>query len=231
MLDEYSVEAWSPSPSPSFVNQRYASQILASRTHNLHKSQSQQIPEDHIHLSYRDFSTVFEPSSLPRRHSDSGTNPSVSSSGVPGRIASWHKRTWSLSQPILSTSAILLRKPKPNGGVSWVKDCAVADCHHCKTGFTFFNRRHHCRKCGHIFCGSCSNRSLSMPTLGFDDPVRVCEHCYHVELDQQRTERLLALNELADEAEALRMGDSLSDSKELGKAHSFREPPSLMLQA
>jgi hypothetical protein len=27
-----------------------------------------------------------------------------------------------------------------------------SECHECKREFGFFNRRHHCRKCGHSYC-------------------------------------------------------------------------------
>ena len=39
-------------------------------------------------------------------------------------------------------------------GVSdhWVKDELVESCTNCGTKFTFSERRHHCRNCGHVFC-------------------------------------------------------------------------------
>lgn len=39
----------------------------------------------------------------------------------------------------------------------WEEDSKVKNCPTCNVKFTFFNRRHHCRKCGHIFCNKCSN--------------------------------------------------------------------------
>jgi len=38
----------------------------------------------------------------------------------------------------------------------WIDDDTVTQCMNCKTTFTLTNRRHHCRKCGKIFCGDCS---------------------------------------------------------------------------
>lgn len=40
-------------------------------------------------------------------------------------------------------------------------------------------RRHHCRNCGRIFCGRCSNNEISIPELGYDKKVRVCNLCFH----------------------------------------------------
>ena len=49
----------------------------------------------------------------------------------------------------------------------------------CRTGFDFFNRKHHCRGCGRIFCHSCSSqKSLLPPEFGTRDPQRVCQQCY-----------------------------------------------------
>ena len=41
----------------------------------------------------------------------------------------------------------------------WKKDSEREACAACKSAFTFFNRRHHCRGCGDLFCKSCSGVS------------------------------------------------------------------------
>lgn len=39
----------------------------------------------------------------------------------------------------------------------WQPDEEAAECPICHQNFTLFFRRHHCRKCGRVVCGSCSS--------------------------------------------------------------------------
>ncbi|EGW33787.1 uncharacterized protein SPAPADRAFT_54074 [Spathaspora passalidarum NRRL Y-27907] len=41
-------------------------------------------------------------------------------------------------------------------GPVWQNDNDVSSCFLCSSAYHLFNRRHHCRKCGRVVCGSCS---------------------------------------------------------------------------
>ncbi|KAJ1299968.1 hypothetical protein OPQ81_003817 [Rhizoctonia solani] len=81
----------------------------------------------------------------------------------------------------------------------WKPDNMTDECDtpYCKTKFSLFERRHHCRKCGDVFCQACSSRwtllldTTNLPffylpadvsyTDGPPGPMvnsRVCEACY-----------------------------------------------------
>lgn len=71
------------------------------------------------------------------------------------------------------------RRPKgkataPCDMTTWVPDGDAPDCGSCGSGFNLFNRRHHCRACGDVFCNKCSN--LTWEYSG--ERVRVCEECH-----------------------------------------------------
>ncbi|CAH8587570.1 unnamed protein product [Heterobilharzia americana] len=53
--------------------------------------------------------------------------------------------------------------------------------HHCATcnrSFTLIRRRHHCRRCGHIFCSKCCNHWQPIEGLASNKPVRICSECH-----------------------------------------------------
>ncbi|KAL5054418.1 hypothetical protein RYX36_035100 [Vicia faba] len=69
--------------------------------------------------------------------------------------------------------------PKPSlRGNNWVVD--ASNCQGCSAQFTFINRKHHCRRCGGLFCGSCTQQRMALRGQG-DSPVRICEPCKKLE--------------------------------------------------
>ncbi|EAU80269.1 hypothetical protein CC1G_13402 [Coprinopsis cinerea okayama7 len=83
----------------------------------------------------------------------------------------------------------------------WKPDnlASVCDNLYCRVSFGLFERRHHCRKCGGVFCAACTSRNTplldtsnlefthpprNIPITAFDSPTspvlnsRVCDDCY-----------------------------------------------------
>ncbi|KAI3995400.1 hypothetical protein MKX01_040516 [Papaver californicum] len=68
----------------------------------------------------------------------------------------------------------------------WMPDHSCRVCYECDTQFTVFNRRHHCRLCGRVFCGKCTANSIPVPSAAPNnktnrddcDRIRVCSYCF-----------------------------------------------------
>ncbi|KAH7959138.1 hypothetical protein HPB49_008650 [Dermacentor silvarum] len=58
-----------------------------------------------------------------------------------------------------------------------VQRSRTADCWRCRSKFDFITRRHHCRRCGRVYCSSCCSRRLPLQRMCFVDPVRICHDC------------------------------------------------------
>jgi FYVE/RhoGEF/PH domain-containing protein 5/6 len=68
----------------------------------------------------------------------------------------------------------------------WVPDSVALTCTICKTKFTFFRRRHHCRKCGAVICSSCIAGKITSQALGPGKHL-ICSDCVktgRVKLDE-----------------------------------------------
>ncbi|TQE08716.1 hypothetical protein C1H46_005700 [Malus baccata] len=66
----------------------------------------------------------------------------------------------------------------------WMPDRSCRVCYECDAQFTVFNRKHHCRLCGRVFCAKCTENSIPAPSgdPGTDreewEKIRVCNFCY-----------------------------------------------------
>ncbi|XP_021864337.2 protein FREE1-like isoform X2 [Spinacia oleracea] len=59
----------------------------------------------------------------------------------------------------------------------WVPDEAVSKCTGCGGDFSAFNRRHHCRNCGDVFCDKCTQGRTPLTLEDSAQAVRVCDRC------------------------------------------------------
>ncbi|RWS31561.1 WD repeat and FYVE domain-containing protein 2-like protein [Leptotrombidium deliense] len=48
-------------------------------------------------------------------------------------------------------------------------------------------RQHHCRRCGKAVCAACSSNRSTIPIMGFEFRVRICDECHSVLTDADRT--------------------------------------------
>ncbi|XP_075087237.1 1-phosphatidylinositol-3-phosphate 5-kinase FAB1B-like [Nicotiana tabacum] len=66
----------------------------------------------------------------------------------------------------------------------WMPDHSCRVCYDCDSQFTLFNRRHHCRLCGRVFCGKCTSNwvpapsSEPRPLQDEWEKIRVCNYCF-----------------------------------------------------
>jgi hypothetical protein len=68
----------------------------------------------------------------------------------------------------------------------WILDADRSSCKRCHRGFSgAMSRKHHCRKCGEIFCGPCSAYNRRLSPQAELDPVgvecRVCFDCNSIQ--------------------------------------------------
>lgn len=66
----------------------------------------------------------------------------------------------------------------PLTDAQWAKDSDVSNCSACEIQFTLAKRKHHCRMCGSIYCASCSEGRIKLPSN--PKPARVCDNCFTI---------------------------------------------------
>ncbi|XP_037712547.1 lateral signaling target protein 2 homolog [Drosophila subpulchrella] len=154
--------------SRSLGDQEAASTATSSSAH-LRQQEQQQLQ---IQLQRQRNNSVGSntPSSASSTSSSSEQNSPVSArSGSRRRLQSNNET----QMPSSATSGSATLSPP-----AWIPDGKAPRCMACQTPFTAFRRRHHCRNCGGVFCGVCSNASAPLPKYGLTKAVRVCRDCY-----------------------------------------------------
>ncbi|XP_065351177.1 WD repeat and FYVE domain-containing protein 3 [Cloeon dipterum] len=67
---------------------------------------------------------------------------------------------------------------QPGRADHWLKDEGAESCVGCGVKFSLYERRHHCRNCGQLFCSKCSKFESEISRLRILKPVRVCQGCH-----------------------------------------------------
>ncbi|XP_069694578.1 uncharacterized protein [Periplaneta americana] len=67
----------------------------------------------------------------------------------------------------------------------WIQDRRVTMCQSCTAEFTVTFRRHHCRACGKVVCGDCSDFRAPLQYMRFQS-ARVCEECHDKLLEEAK---------------------------------------------
>ncbi|XP_076098495.1 uncharacterized protein LOC143068375 isoform X2 [Mytilus galloprovincialis] len=106
-----------------------------------------------------------------RRGIDISASPRASISGPSGM--SHNKISPTKKSKFNATKFVMpLEPPSPD---KWQPDNSTDTCMVCKEErFSMFNRRHHCRRCGRVVCGTCSTKKSTVKNIS----VRTCDDCY-----------------------------------------------------
>ncbi|KAJ4913819.1 1-phosphatidylinositol-3-phosphate 5-kinase FAB1A [Raphanus sativus] len=106
-------------------------------------------------------------------------SPDPKAPGFVDLVKSWIPRKTTESSSTTSTSHM--------SRDFWMPDHSCPVCYECDAQFTVFNRRHHCRLCGRVFCAKCAANSIPSPSdetkdsheeSSSDRRIRVCNYCY-----------------------------------------------------
>lgn len=137
----------------------------SSRSILPHRSVSMVLPSSRTRTSISaapgsSFATAIDISSSPPRASHSST----SGEQPPGPSQRENQTHW-LNQTHSNTSVhndphspfMDIALPK------WQADSDVSECPICGVAFSFWHRKHHCRKCGRVVCASCSPHRITIP--------------------------------------------------------------------
>jgi hypothetical protein len=96
--------------------------------------------------------------------------------------------------------------------VEWVSDKSSKNCVLCLSVFTTLKRRrHHCRKCGRLVCGTCSKRKLVLNGKYGQTPQRVCDGCF-LTLTQKKIFKEMNTTRREKEEAILNSSSYVSDS-------------------
>lgn len=79
----------------------------------------------------------------------------------------------------------------------WADENYADNCAGCSKPFSYSVWKHHCYRCGEIFCDTCSDKKRPVPEKGHGkSPVRVCQMCFIAK--QKEEEKRRAFEQMGD---------------------------------
>ena len=114
-------------------------------------------------------------------HSDNSSSYAAERYDAPNALSRENRHSLPVPRPVPSTqTSDESVRPLASRGVEyvlpkWQPDEDVTNCPICGVTFTFFTRKHHCRKCGSVVCNSCSPHRITIPVqyVVHPEPVQV----------------------------------------------------------
>ncbi|KAL1412846.1 Mitochondrial distribution and morphology protein 12 [Vanrija albida] len=117
----------------------------------------------------------------------------------------------------------------------WMADEHCKECYDCKSVFTTWRRKHHCRICGQIFCGRCASNIIGARRFGQDGMVRVCNLCLKIMEDYDDDDDRRSINSsmsmLPDRVRSPEIPYSTSPYSPYAASQLFQRQPSESLSA
>eukprot|EP01038_Epipyxis_sp_PR26KG_P012646 gene12646-16955_t len=95
-----------------------------------------------------------------------------------GQQTEWLEAINKAREVLLTKNGQVATAPATTAAI-WVQDSGSDVCSVCEQKFTFFNRKHHCRKCGGLVCNEHSSHKEVIPHIHASNKQRICDHCFH----------------------------------------------------
>jgi len=110
--------------------------------------------------------SLVQPSSRSRQNSalNIRDRPFVEAPPPPSADYSFTQRT--TDRPLPRRPSIDISRDRRSREITlprWQPDIEVSKCPICNTTFSFWYRKHHCRKCGRVVCANCSPHRITIP--------------------------------------------------------------------
>ncbi|GMH50797.1 hypothetical protein TrRE_jg5744 [Triparma retinervis] len=95
------------------------------------------------------------------------------------------REDWKINESKLNSASV--NQTLKSGGIvapRWVPNKEQNNCTSCNCQFDWVKRKHHCRRCGFVFCGDCSGYKSLLPAgtaakeSNTKNPRRVCAPCH-----------------------------------------------------